>query len=160
MLGGTASRGESAGAVRKAGDLDARLRRLLAEARVVGADIRAELDTDAESSAWRDAAADTVYHVVHEGLTNARRYGPGAPITVTVGRYGEWLRVRVRNREPRAAGTSGAPATLGTGHGIEGLRERVEACGGKLFAGAVQGGGFVVEARLPVVPSENGGASS
>jgi signal transduction histidine kinase len=37
----------------------------------------------------------------------------------------------------------------GTGHGLIGLRERVQEVGGQLAAGPVPGGGWRVEATLP-----------
>jgi signal transduction histidine kinase len=38
----------------------------------------------------------------------------------------------------------------GGGHGLVGMRERVRVYGGSLDAGADDGGGFAVRARLPV----------
>ncbi len=37
----------------------------------------------------------------------------------------------------------------GTGHGLVGLRERIQTLGGQFSAGATGGGGWAVEARLP-----------
>jgi signal transduction histidine kinase len=42
---------------------------------------------------------------------------------------------------------SGAGA--GTGHGLVGLRERIQTLGGQFSAGATSVGGWAVEARLP-----------
>jgi signal transduction histidine kinase len=36
------------------------------------------------------------------------------------------------------------------GHGLIGMQERVDLCGGELSAGPKRGGGFVVKARLPL----------
>jgi glucose-6-phosphate-specific signal transduction histidine kinase len=38
----------------------------------------------------------------------------------------------------------------GTGHGIIGMRERANLCGGDFTAGALPGGGFEVNATLPL----------
>ena len=46
------------------------------------------------------------------------------------------------------ASTSGEAAAA-TGHGLLGMRERVELWGGDLTAGPVAGGGYRVRARLP-----------
>jgi signal transduction histidine kinase len=42
----------------------------------------------------------------------------------------------------------------GTGHGLIGMRERVEVYDGELSAGPRQGGGFTVRATLPTGPGQ------
>ncbi|MEV6300740.1 histidine kinase [Actinoplanes sp. NPDC051861] len=69
---------------------------------------------------------------------------------------------------PHAVGSSssptspavGSPATAGErGSGIAGMRARAEALGGRLEAGQLAGGGFLVSAILPAVPARSAGAS-
>jgi signal transduction histidine kinase len=45
-----------------------------------------------------------------------------------------------------------AQVTPAVGHGLLGMRERAAAVGGAFHAGAAVGGGFVVEAILPLRP--------
>ena len=54
----------------------------------------------------------------------------------------------------QALGTGEAfeTALAGAGRGLTGMRERVEACGGRLRCGAEPGGGFAVRAELPLPP--------
>ncbi|MFG2789345.1 sensor histidine kinase [Streptomyces sp. NPDC048419] len=86
----------------------------------------------------------TAYRIVQEALTNARRHAPGAAVDVEL-RYGDAdLAVRVRDNGPGPA-AAGSP-----GHGLLGMRERVATVGGTLRTGPAPGGGFLVEARLPV----------
>ncbi|MEV0210341.1 sensor histidine kinase [Streptomyces sp. NPDC050788] len=86
----------------------------------------------------------TAYRIVQEALTNARRHAPGAAVDVEL-RYGpDELVVRVRDNGPGPV-APGAP-----GHGLLGMRERAATVGGTLRTGAAHGGGFLVEARLPV----------
>ena len=44
---------------------------------------------------------------------------------------------------------------MGTGHGMIGMHERVKAVGGTFAAGPRPGGGFRVEAELPLVARES-----
>jgi signal transduction histidine kinase len=91
----------------------------------------------------------TAYRIVQEALTNARRHAPGAAVDVEL-RYGKAdLTVRVRDNGP------GQPATHDSGHGLLGMRERVATVGGTLRTGSAPGGGFLVEARLPVNPDDD-----
>ncbi|MET7685518.1 sensor histidine kinase [Streptomyces sp. NPDC005423] len=85
----------------------------------------------------------TAYRIVQEALTNARRHAPGAAVDVELHyRKGE-LAVRVRDNGPGPAGDV-------SGHGLLGMRERAATVGGTLRTGPAAGGGFVVEARLPL----------
>jgi signal transduction histidine kinase len=83
------------------------------------------------------------YRVVQEALTNARRHAPGQPVALAVVADGPRLLVRVTN--PYLAASTSAD---GAGRGLTGMRERVEAVGGRLDAG-VRDDLFVVEADLP-----------
>ncbi|GGJ57678.1 sensor histidine kinase [Streptomyces brasiliensis] len=85
----------------------------------------------------------TAYRIVQEALTNARRHAPGAAVDVEL-RYGsDDLAIRVRDNGP-------GPVPGHPGHGLIGMRERAASAGGTLCTGPAPGGGFVVEARLPV----------
>jgi signal transduction histidine kinase len=89
--------------------------------------------------------AETAYHVVQEGLTNAMRYAAGAAIRVLVRGDTVGLMIEVENDPaPAEHSLSGA----GTGTGLRGLRERVAACGGALDAGPTPAGGWDLRARL------------
>jgi signal transduction histidine kinase len=88
----------------------------------------------------------TAYRVIQEALTNAGRHAPGAPVRVAVDYRPTELLVGVENP---SAGRS--PATVpGPGHGLVGLRERVQSLGGRLAARPRDDGGFRVEAVLPL----------
>ena len=89
----------------------------------------------------------TAYRAVQEALTNAARYAPGAPVTVTVTHAADGLRVCVEDSGPPQGR---APVTTGsTGLGLAGMSERVAAAGGTVTAGPRPGGGWRVEVRLP-----------
>ncbi|WP_189221491.1 sensor histidine kinase, partial [Saccharothrix coeruleofusca] len=112
----------------------------VARARVVG--------EPGELPAPVDAAA---YRVVQEALTNALRYAPDATaITIGFDRTDEGLVLSVVDNG------SAATAPVGSGSGLAGMRERVEALGGTLRAGPVAGGGFEVRAVLPLGAARKG----
>jgi len=95
------------------------------------------------------AGVDTTgYRLVQEALTNSLKYGGGASAQVNV-RYEGWdLVIEVLDDGP-GPGTNGSAVDSG-GHGLLGMRERVELYGGRLEAGRRRGGGFAVRARLPL----------
>lgn len=98
-----------------------------------------------------DVAPDVgriAYRVVQEGLTNVGRHAGPCRATVTVRRDGDRLVVVVTD-DGAAGTTADAPGSPGDGHGLVGMRERVEGAGGRLTAGPRPGGGWQVRAELP-----------
>jgi signal transduction histidine kinase len=86
----------------------------------------------------------SAYRIVQEGLTNALKHARATKADVTV-RYrpGE-VQLEVRDN---GVGTS---TSDGLGHGLVGIRERVKIFGGEMTAGTANGGGFVLNTRLPL----------
>jgi len=82
---------------------------------------------------------------VQEALTNVSRHAGEACASVHLHYAQRALRVQV---DDDGEGVSTMPA--GPGLGLIGMRERVSALGGRLHAGARDGGGFQVRAELPV----------
>jgi signal transduction histidine kinase len=117
---------------------------LVARAAGTGLDVTLRLEGSREG--LPASAVQTVYRVVRESLTNALRYGSGAPVRVLVRGGAAAIDVEVVN--DAAAGVE-ALAGHGTGNGLRGLRERVGAGGGRLEAGPRESGGWRVAARIP-----------
>jgi signal transduction histidine kinase len=111
--------------------------------------VRFDLDPDLEDRVPREAA-DAVYRLVAEALTNVRRHAAHATdVTVALTAAHGTLTIRVANTGPRAS--SGRLPRLG-GHGGTGLialTARYEALGGGLRAGP-SSAGWLVEASLPL----------
>lgn len=85
-----------------------------------------------------------VYRIVQEALTNVLKHsGPGAAAVATITHGADRVDVRVVDN-----GRGGA-APRGGGHGLVGMRERVDVFGGTLRVGPRPGGGFEVLASLP-----------
>ena len=88
----------------------------------------------------------TVYRLVQEALTNVVKHAPGATTSVVVDRSDELVRVRVAN----SPGRGGGNAVHSGGRGLTGMRERVALFGGQLDVGPAAGGGYLVDAAVPV----------
>jgi signal transduction histidine kinase len=86
---------------------------------------------------------------VQEALSNVRRHAPGATASVSVAEAPGGLRVLVSN----PAGTGPGIGT-GRGYGLAGMRERVALLRGSLAAGPGPGGGWRVEAVLPLAQED------
>jgi signal transduction histidine kinase len=86
-----------------------------------------------------------VYRVVQEGLTNARKHAPGAPVLVQLENNGEGLTVDITN-PVSATPTHQLP---GAGSGLIGLSERMHLVGGRLEHGRTETGEFRLHAWLP-----------
>jgi signal transduction histidine kinase len=90
----------------------------------------------------------TLFRLVQEGLTNARKHAPGAPVLVRItGRPGDRLTVEIvndRSPMPPAAGTP----PIGSGEGLRGLAERAALVDGSLEHGPTGAGGWRLSMRL------------
>jgi signal transduction histidine kinase len=110
---------------------------------------RSGLDVSCRFEGGHDSVAAGTAHiafrVVQESLTNALRHAPGAAVRVLVNGSETSLTVRVENDHSVQERLNLA----GTGRGLTGLRERVQALGGQLLAGPTPRGGWLVEATLP-----------
>ena len=107
------------------------------------------------------AADVAAYRLVQEALTNVQKHAPGATAAVRVETDAAVVVVEVTNARPprgpsRTPSADGADdeGPTGWGLGLVGMRERVQAAGGSLEAGATEDGGFRVAARLPRVQED------
>ncbi|WP_283137350.1 sensor histidine kinase [Rhizohabitans arisaemae] len=94
--------------------------------------------------------ARTVYRVVQESLTNARKHAPGTPVDITLTYPGNRAEVEVRNAPSRHE-SDPALVSSGSGIGLIGLGRRVTLLGGVFAAGTDGEGGFTVTASIPAV---------
>ncbi|PZG35165.1 two-component sensor histidine kinase [Spongiactinospora gelatinilytica] len=89
----------------------------------------------------------TLHRVLQESLTNVRRHAPHAGwVEIDLRLVQGWLWMRVRNESPPGEART---LRLGGGFGLVGMGERVEALGGRLFAGRAPDGAWEVIAQLP-----------
>jgi signal transduction histidine kinase len=100
-------------------------------------------------------ASDAAFRVIQEGITNAFKHAPGAPVDIVGRETMEGIEIEVINAPARAE-SLGLEET-GGGHGLNGMRARVSACGGQLTAGPTAGGGWRVAVLFqPAKPEGEG----
>jgi signal transduction histidine kinase len=87
-------------------------------------------------------AEATAYYVVAEALTNAQRHAIAGAISIRVSETGRALRIEISDD-----GVGGADESAGSG--LQGLRDRVEAVGGRLHVLSAPGRGTRVQADIP-----------
>jgi signal transduction histidine kinase len=116
--------------------------RLVEEAREGGLHVELHDEVDGPDEVPL-AAGRTLYRIVQEGITNARKHAPGTLLTVRLtGSPEEGLDVVLSN--PLGFGS----ATPGSGLGLVGLSERAELRGGRLETHRV-GAAFVLHGWIP-----------
>jgi predicted ATPase/signal transduction histidine kinase len=91
----------------------------------------------------------SAYYVVAEALTNAAKHARASAVTVEAEVASDRLRVTVRDD-----GTGGADLTRGTG--LAGLKDRVEALGGRLVLHSPPGAGTSLHAEFPLTATNDG----
>lgn len=122
---------------------------LVDEMRTAGADIA--LDDDCGQPVGHSTGA-AAYRIAQESLTNALKHARGAHIDVRLSCSPTHLHLAVVDDGPASA----APASTGGGRGLAGMTERAKVLGGRLTAGPVEGGGFSVDAVLPLGREQRG----
>jgi signal transduction histidine kinase len=117
---------------------------LIARTAETGSPVTCHLPEDFDELPGRLAAV--VYRIIQEGLTNAIKHAPGAPIDVRITTVPS-VCVAVGNGATRTSDTT--PAAPGAGRGIPGLSERVHAADGTFTSGPSPQGGWQLSADLP-----------
>jgi signal transduction histidine kinase len=112
---------------------------------VKGAGLTVDLEVTAAPEVIPPAIGHAGYRIVQEGLTNVLRHSTAEHACVRIGQEEGALLVEVVD--------DGQPSTAagnGSGHGLLGMSERAAALGGTCEAGRVPGGGWRIQARIPI----------
>jgi signal transduction histidine kinase len=118
---------------------------LVADLALTGLDVTLHRVTGERAAPLPVTVDMTAYRIVQESLTNVLKHGGrGATAQVEVAHGAQSLDLAITDDG------RGASADDGGGHGLRGMRERVEVFGGQLIAGPRPGGGFTVEVSLPI----------
>jgi len=97
-----------------------------------------------------DAMKIVIYRILQESFNNAAKHAEASNIHFTLDRYNGGIQMVVKDNgcgfEPRSGVFADDPLT---GHGIEGMRERAELCGGHLEIDSSKGEGTRITVNLP-----------
>jgi signal transduction histidine kinase len=104
-----------------------------------------ELQVDVPGTGISPGIELSVFRIVQEALTNAVKHADATCASVVVTLERDRLLIEVADD---GAGSS----AQGGGHGLDGMRERVSIFKGTLDTSSREGGGFVVNAELPLGP--------
>ncbi|RUR01544.1 sensor histidine kinase [Labedella endophytica] len=105
--------------------------------------IASRFDSDGDLDGLPATVRTTVLRVVQESVTNVIRHSSASSVAVRLSVSADAVDVEVRDDG------RGAPSGFREGHGLMGMRERVELVGGILDIGS-SGEGFAVSVRLPL----------
>lgn len=117
-------------------------RGLAEAARSLGTRVPAGVTVDSSLDRRPPPVIETgAYFVIAESLTNATKYAPGAPVTVTLGEGNGQLNLVISDTGPGGADPKG--------NGLTGLRHRVDALDGRMGITSEPGEGTVIRVDLP-----------
>jgi signal transduction histidine kinase len=111
-------------------------------ARMSDSGVAVTVESTGERPELRPAVDLAAYRVIQESLTNVLRHAGPAAVSVCLGYESDAMTIDVRD--------TGRGGSFVDGHGITGMRQRVEALGGTFAAGSGANGGFHVGARIPL----------
>ena len=119
---------------------------LVRESREAGMKVDLDMDGVGRGAGPTGISGLAAYRFVQEGLTNARKHAPGAPVRITVvGGPGDGLTLELSNPAGPGGPRDGVP---GSGQGLIGLAERVALAGGR-FGHGEDGAEYALRAWLP-----------
>jgi signal transduction histidine kinase len=87
----------------------------------------------------------TLYRIVQEGLTNVVKHAQAGHVRITLERDAQGILLTIADD-----GTGAAAGGAAAGFGLVGMRERVEALGGRFEIASLAGRGFTIKAGIPV----------
>lgn len=121
------------------------LNELITDARQAGMRVDTWIDIQ-QLSELDDALGKIAYRTIQEGLTNARRHAPDAPVALQVDALpSSGVHIHISN--PLTADERTRPDRAGSG--LTGIAARIHSAGGTCAYGADERGVFHIDARLP-----------
>ncbi len=106
-----------------------------------------QVSTDIADISLPDDHALAVYRIVQEALTNVAKYAAATDVRVSMVPLDDHLEICVVDD---GKGFDPQQVALAGGHGLQGMRFRVKACGGDLHIQSSPGNGTTVTATIPL----------
>lgn len=103
------------------------------------------ISTDLENVDLGGSGQLTIYRLVQESLTNIGKYAQAPQVEISLHNFDGYILVEVKDNGKGFELDSVGPAS----HGLEGMRHRVEAAGGRLTVASAEGRGTLISAMLP-----------
>ena len=123
---------------------------LVANTRRAGVPVR--LHTTGRLDTVYPEVGRALYRIAQEALTNVMKHAGSVETEVSVDAMPREVKLTVQNEAPSQSRPASS-SELSAGRGLVGVRERVNAYGGTLFARVTESGGFFLEVTLPHGPS-------
>jgi signal transduction histidine kinase len=117
--------------------------------------VQVDYEVDGEARPLPRLVDGSAYRIIQESLTNIAKHAAGARGHVWVRYEPDRLRLEVTDRSNGTARANGNGSRNGKAvpaRGLAGMRERVAVLGGRLEAGPLADGGFMVTAEIPLDP--------
>jgi signal transduction histidine kinase len=130
--------------------LAAALETIVSEWRMRRPGLPCRLTVEGDLHGLPDAVNIAVFRLVQEALTNVLRHASASHVSVTLHRSDDGLHIQVEDDGRGLDPARAAPA--GLCFGLLGMRERVEALGGRLAIESAPGRGLRLDATIPVAP--------
>ncbi len=126
-----------------------------AEGQSMRTGVAISVEANADSERLRPDTAIAAFRIVQEAVHNALRHASARHLTVSVRRDPTRLQLRVHD-DGRGFDLDEALGRAATGRhlGLRGMRERVEALGGRLEIESTPGHGSEIRASMPLQPEE------
>jgi signal transduction histidine kinase len=123
---------------------------------VRAAGVPATLHLEGECGRGNAGVELSAYRIVQEALTNVIKHaGKPSRVDVTVRYLPDAIAIEVvDDGRGVAASPRNGDGADGSGHGLIGMRERVDVWGGELTVGSAPGGGYRVRAQIPYCDPE------
>jgi signal transduction histidine kinase len=116
---------------------------LLERVRMAG--LKVTLSTEGDPPSIPAGLDLTAYRIIQEALTNTLRHAQASEAHVSIRYSTQWIGLEVADNGVGPSNNGSGPP----GHGLDGMRERVELFGGSVSAGPNPGRGYRVRAELP-----------